>query len=138
MELRKPKWWLLYSTVPLMIGALVLEARLPNPETVHRVFELGIVLVEFSLMGLWLRANADALQNEEMEQEHWVLAPSPCDANSPTADEYPGEQTDEEGESSLRHATGIDQDILPSVKVFDDSAENPYHLEASPTKGRFN
>jgi hypothetical protein len=110
----KPRWWLLYLTLPLMIGLFVLEGRLTEPDIVHRILELGIVIVCFGLMAVWVRANEDALIIEGFEHEHWTLEPD-CKA---------------EGE--------LDPHRLPLAEDSEELEEGQYHLEADPSKGRFN
>lgn len=74
---RRPNWWLLYLTVPLMLGLLVIEGRMPYPLVIHRIAELVIVLFGFGLMFLWVRANEGGLIDEEIEKEGWTIRPNP-------------------------------------------------------------
>lgn len=67
MKTRKANWWLLYATVPLMIIALVIESRMTYTQTTHQVAEIGIVIVAFGLMALWVQANRAAVEREESE-----------------------------------------------------------------------
>lgn len=110
---RKPNWWLLYLTVPLMIVLLVLEARMPYPLVVHRIAEFAIVLVSFGLMAVWMRANQGALVDEGMVKERWAL-PDP------------------------KSEDGSDSGAPPCAREGDGSEESPYQMEAGPTKGRYN
>jgi hypothetical protein len=57
----KPKWWQLYLTFPLLIGAFLLDSRLQLSDGGHEVVQLGSLFGEFCLVHLWLRANARAL-----------------------------------------------------------------------------
>lgn len=65
----KPKWWRLYATFPLLIGLLVLEHQLPLSTGGHQAVQIGIVLVTFGLIHLWLRANAAALMEADRGQD---------------------------------------------------------------------
>ncbi len=136
----KPNWWLLYLTVPLMIGLLFLEGHLQASPQVHRIMEFGIVVIGFGLMAMWVRANEGALVNEEMDRERWMLVP-PSDG---TADEFdpdggvPQLRVNALGEFDMTSETGIDPDSLPRVDEEDDSEEHPYYFRVSPTKGRYN
>ena len=56
-KISRPKWWLLYLLLPVLVGLLVIEIRIPISEMGHRVVEVGIVLLVFGLIELWLRAN---------------------------------------------------------------------------------
>ncbi len=76
---RKPNWWLLYLTVPLMLGLLVIEGRMPYPLVVHRIAEVVIVLLSFGLMFLWVRANEGGLIDEEIEKGRWTIRPEPTE-----------------------------------------------------------
>ncbi len=64
----KPKWWRLYSTFPLALVLLVLEHRLPLSPGEHQAVQIGIVLVTFGLIYLWLRANTVTLIQMDREQ----------------------------------------------------------------------
>lgn len=75
---RKPNWWLLYLTVPLMLGLLVFESQMPYALVVHRIAEFLIVLFGFGLMFLWVRANEGGLIDEEVEKERWTIRPDPA------------------------------------------------------------
>jgi hypothetical protein len=57
----KPKWWQLYLTFVLLIGAFLLDNRLSLSDSGHEVVQLGSLFGEFFLIHLWLRANARAL-----------------------------------------------------------------------------
>jgi hypothetical protein len=54
-------WWQLYLLGLVMIGLLVLEARVPLPELGHTAAAAGTLLLIYGLVGFWLRANKLAL-----------------------------------------------------------------------------
>lgn len=62
---RGPKWGILYMVLPLSAGLFWLQMQAPWPEAGHRVAEVGIVLLTFGLVELWLRANRLAILNED-------------------------------------------------------------------------
>jgi hypothetical protein len=65
---QRPSWWLLYLSLPIMIGLFLLEMRLSLSDTGHRFVELIIVLIVFGSMSLWLKANRGALIQEDLER----------------------------------------------------------------------
>jgi hypothetical protein len=89
--------------VPLAAGLFWLEMKMTLSETEHRAADVGIVLLIFGLVELWLRANRLAILNEDYKKQkksgrssqRWVVL----------AEEIPGE---EPGSSPVETA-------LPSV-----------------------
>jgi hypothetical protein len=61
----RPRWWQLYLTFPLLIALFVLDARLRISARGHQAVQIGIVLLVFGLIHLWLKANAAALSNTD-------------------------------------------------------------------------
>lgn len=57
----RPKWWQLYLTFPLLIALFVLDARLKISTRGHQGVQIGILLLVYGLVHLWLKANASAL-----------------------------------------------------------------------------
>ena len=70
---QRPSRWLLYLSLPMMIGLFLLEMRLSLSDTGHRFAELIIVLIVFGSMSLWLKANTGALIQEDLERWHTAL-----------------------------------------------------------------
>jgi hypothetical protein len=64
----RPSWWLLYLLIPMMFGTFWIEMRLPLSTTGHRVVELVIFQLIYALISLWLKANAGAIINEDLEK----------------------------------------------------------------------
>lgn len=62
---RGPKWGILYLVLPLATGLFWLQMQALLPEVGHRAAEVGIVLLTYGLVALWLRANRLALLNED-------------------------------------------------------------------------
>jgi hypothetical protein len=65
---RKPTWLIPYGLVFLMIVALVLEGRDGLPGWANEVTAIGIVILVFTGILLWVNLNAATLQDEEIEQ----------------------------------------------------------------------
>ena len=63
-----PKWWQLYLALPLLILLFFADNRLKLSVRGHQVVQIGILLLVFGLIHLWLKANARALSN--MDREH--------------------------------------------------------------------
>ena len=109
----KPRWSLLYLTVPLMVILLILQGEMPSAPTVHEVPEMGIVLVCFGLMVVWVHGNQAALLNEQFEKERWEL-----------------HTYDSEPDLDPRH--------LPLADIVEEPEQHPSDVQTSPTKGRYN
>jgi len=85
----RPKWWQLYLTLPLLIGLFALDNRLKLSLRGHQVVQIGIVLLIYGLMHLWLKANARALSEMDRARHGgWVrVIMMPPYQLSDTADE---------------------------------------------------
>ena len=57
----RPKWWQLYLTFPLLIALLAVDTRLKISVRGHQAVQIGILVLFFALIHLWLRSNASAL-----------------------------------------------------------------------------
>lgn len=57
----RPKWWQVFLTFPLLIVLFAVDHRLRISTRGHQVVQMGIVLLVFGLIHLWLTANATAL-----------------------------------------------------------------------------
>jgi len=64
----RPKWWQLYLTVPLLIALFALDSLLKLSVRGHQALQIGIVLLIYGLMHLWLKANARALSKMDQLQ----------------------------------------------------------------------
>jgi hypothetical protein len=65
-----PKWWQLYLTFPLLIALFVLDHRLELPQSGHVAFQVGILLLVYGLIHLWIKANLKALSGMDQRQYH--------------------------------------------------------------------
>jgi len=65
---QRPSWWLLYLSLPMMIGLFLIEMHLSLSDTGHRLAELIIILVVYGSISLWLKANTGALIQEDLER----------------------------------------------------------------------
>jgi len=66
----RPKWWQLYLTFPLLIALFVVDGRLKISTRGHQAVQLGIALLVYGLIHLWLKANASALSEMDRMQDH--------------------------------------------------------------------
>jgi hypothetical protein len=64
----RPSWWLLYLSLPMLMGLLLFERRLTMSDTGHRLAEIIIVLVIFGFIRVWLNANTGAIIQEDLEK----------------------------------------------------------------------
>jgi hypothetical protein len=62
---RNPKWWQLYLTFPLLLGLFVLDGRLRISSRGHQAMQIGIILLVYMLIHLWLKSNARALSHAD-------------------------------------------------------------------------
>ena len=69
----RPKWWQLYLTFPLLIALFVFEIHLKLSERGHQALQIGIILLVYGLVHLWLKANARALSNMDQRQFHGTV-----------------------------------------------------------------
>jgi hypothetical protein len=90
---RGPRWGILYMIVPLAAGLFWLEMKTPLSETEHRAADVGIVLLIFGLVELWLRANRPAMLSEDRERQmkslqqnrRWVIVSEEITTQEPGA-----------------------------------------------------
>jgi hypothetical protein len=66
-EKQRPSWWLIYLSLPIMIGLFLIQIRLPLSDTEHRLVEFIILLVIYGSISIWLQANTGALIRENLE-----------------------------------------------------------------------
>jgi hypothetical protein len=65
----RPKWWQVYLTVPLLIVLFALDIRLKLSVRGHQAVQIGILILVYGLVHLWIKANANALS--EMDQSRY-------------------------------------------------------------------
>ena len=70
---RKPSWWQVYAMVLLLAALLLLEMRLSLTTTEHTFAQLGIVLLIYVFIHIWLRANQRALMGIDQEHREWQM-----------------------------------------------------------------
>jgi len=86
---RHPKWWQLYALFLPLVLLLVLEHLLPFSAGEHQAVQIGIILLAYGLIHLWLHANTVALAETDKEQTQprvtvefcpsWLLTASSAD-----------------------------------------------------------
>jgi hypothetical protein len=59
----RPKWWQVYLTLPFLIALFILDSRLKFSIREHQVVQIGIIVLVYGLVHLWLKANETALSN---------------------------------------------------------------------------
>ena len=64
----RPKWWQLYLTFPLLIALFMLDHRLELSQRGHIVVQIGILLLVYGLVHLWMNANSKALSGMDRRQ----------------------------------------------------------------------
>jgi hypothetical protein len=63
-----PKWWQLYLVFPLLMALFAIDNRLRVSTRTHQVVQIGIVLIVFGLVHVWLKANSVALSRMDQVQ----------------------------------------------------------------------
>ena len=69
----RPKWWQVYLTFPLLIALFMLDSRLKLSARGHQAVQIGILLLVYGLVHLWLKANATALSNMDRRHFHGTV-----------------------------------------------------------------
>ena len=64
----RPKWWQVYLTFPLLIALFMLDHRLELSQRGHIVVQIGILLLVYGLVHLWMNANSKALSGMDRRQ----------------------------------------------------------------------
>jgi hypothetical protein len=67
-DFTRPKWWLLYLSNVLVLGFFWLEVKASLSETGHKLVEVGLVIILYGLMMVWIKANEVGLMNEDWEK----------------------------------------------------------------------
>ncbi len=57
----RPKWWQVYLALPLLIVLFIFDNRLKISGRGHQAVQIGIILLVYGLVHLWLKANQAAL-----------------------------------------------------------------------------
>ena len=66
----RPKWWQVYLTLPLLVGLFAVDSRLKISARGHQVVQIGIILLVYGLIHVWLKANTGALSRMDREQNY--------------------------------------------------------------------
>ena len=64
----RPKWWQLYLTFPLLVVLFMLDNRIKLTQRGHIVMQVGILVLVYGLVHLWLKANSTALSKMDQKQ----------------------------------------------------------------------
>jgi hypothetical protein len=65
---QNPSWWQLYVTFPLLIGLFMVDNHLKISTRAHQAVQIGIVLLVYGLIHVWLKANARALSRMDRQE----------------------------------------------------------------------
>ncbi len=65
---RRPAWWQLWVLVPVLGILGFVETGTPLTAVDHKLAEVGILLLVFGLISLWLHANQAALVGEAYDE----------------------------------------------------------------------
>ena len=65
----RPKWWQIYLTFPLLIALFAVDNRLKLSVRGHQAMQIGIILLVYGLIYLWMKANAKVLS--EMDRARY-------------------------------------------------------------------
>ena len=60
-KLDRPRWWLLYAILPIVVGLFWLDSRARLSARGHTLVQLGILLAVFVLAQAWLTVNRGAI-----------------------------------------------------------------------------
>lgn len=70
----KPKWWILYATVPLMLIGLFLVLSTGWSNLAKTTISVVIITCTFGGMALWMGANEGTILRAEIDQERRAQA----------------------------------------------------------------
>ncbi len=87
----KPAWWVLYLLVPLLGVLAFLDREFIVSVIGQEIAEVGIVVIVFGLMLLWIHANAQAIaEQDKRDRGYYRLVPR-VDSKNLRAPERPKE-----------------------------------------------
>jgi hypothetical protein len=69
MYYSKPRWWVLYTLVPLMVGGWFLVNGSGWAALAKSLADILIILGTFGAMALWMRSNQGGIERAEYEKE---------------------------------------------------------------------
>jgi|SRR6266498_2664175 hypothetical protein len=69
----RPKWWQLYLLFPLLIALFMFDFHLKISTRGHQAVQIGILLLVYGLVHLWLKANSTALSKLDQRQYHGTI-----------------------------------------------------------------
>lgn len=68
MKTSKPAWWILYLSVPMVIGMIFFIHRLALPPELEKALGIAVLIGGFVWMQFWMHANEGAITREEYKQ----------------------------------------------------------------------
>ena len=69
----KPRWWPLYLAFPILIALFMVDARLKLSTRGHEAVQIGIVVLIYALIHLWLQRNEKALSEMDRERSQGTV-----------------------------------------------------------------
>jgi hypothetical protein len=69
----RPRWWQLYLTIPLLIILFAVDNRIKLSIRGHQIVQIGILLIVYGLIQLWLKANTTALSKMDRRQYYGTV-----------------------------------------------------------------
>lgn len=63
-----PKWWQVHFTFLLLIALFIIDFHLKLSEHGHQAVQIGIILLVYGLVHMWLKADAMALSKMNQRQ----------------------------------------------------------------------
>jgi hypothetical protein len=83
----RPKWWQVYLTLPVLITLFIMDSRLRISARGHQAVQIGIVVLIYGLIRLWIKANASAFLKMDQGQVHGrIVVIQPPGSQLPGAD----------------------------------------------------
>lgn len=67
---RRPRWWQLYLTFPVLILLFIFEHQLKISAREHEAIQIGIILLVYGLIYWWIKANSRAISR--MDQQSYA------------------------------------------------------------------
>lgn len=129
----RPKWWQLYLTFPLLIVLFMADSSLKLSLRGHQAVQIGIIVLVFGSMYVWLKASAGALQNLDGRRDHityTVIEIPPLELPDTQSRKRPLLQIPESGIKGILSDTFeidvIDAEFLP----MDEPSQNRNEIKA--------
>lgn len=64
----RPNWLVLFLVITPVLGVLWLEAREPLSQVDHKIVEIGLVVLLYGIVAVWLKANEHIVMFDEHQK----------------------------------------------------------------------